>query len=189
MDIYSPVKALASSSYETSSGLRFAPQLAIQVDTSFVWANCFISRKEPQPWFSLEFKTMISIFNVRLGVRDQPSGQLPADFNLTGMARLHVYVSNSSIYKGSDETLCGIPWTYEDTKIIDVNCGTKLRGKFVFVMVPSSLPTYLMICSIVFNRDDGTVSRIVIADVIQRTDGHIRLLLTCMDQSLNYDLH
>ena len=51
LDISSPVKATASL-YVTSSGMKFAPQLAIQADTARVWANCFIFTKESDPWFA-----------------------------------------------------------------------------------------------------------------------------------------
>ena len=51
LDISSPVKATASS-YVTSSGMKFAPQLDIQADTAPVGANCFIFTKEPDPWFA-----------------------------------------------------------------------------------------------------------------------------------------
>ena len=158
MDILSPVKATASSTYETLSGLRFAPQLAIQADTGYVWANCFISKREQNPWFRLEFKSMASIFNVRLGVITQRSGKMPKDYNLAGMANLSVYVSMSPGLGSSGKTICGSSWTYKQSKIIDLDCGRNLSGKFIHVIVPSSSPTYLLICSIVLNKVDGTVS-------------------------------
>ena len=161
LEILSPVKATASSSYETSSGLCFAPQLAIQAKTSYVWANCFVSTKEINPWFKLEFKSERHVFNVRLGVRNQASVELPRDYKLTEMASLSVYVSNSSVYDGSNNSRCDSPWKYKNTKIIDFKCGRKLSGKFVHFIVPSSSPVYLLICSIVLNKDDGTMSSLV----------------------------
>ena len=153
---------------ETRYGLKFAPQLAVQAaaDTGYVWANCFISRKENSPWFRLEFKLVTSIFNVRLGVRNQGGGLLPPDFSLQGMTGLSVSVSNSSRYESFDNTCCGCPWAYRATKSIDVTCWRKLSGRYVHVIVLSSSPTYLMICSIVINKADGTVSSLV-AQVIQ----------------------
>ena len=155
LDISSPT---SSSSFSNSSGLKFPPELAIQADTSYVWANCFVSEKTPHPWFSLEFKSVTSIFNVRLGVRDRSSEQLPHDYSLSGMTNLSVYVSNSRVNKVEDRTRCGSPWEYRKIKIIDVNCGEPMWGKFVHVIVPSSSPTYLMICSIVITRNDGTMN-------------------------------
>ena len=143
----------SSPEYVTELGLKLAPQLAIQADASDKWANCFVSRKWKDPWFKLRFKSVTSIFNVRLGVRDQPGGNVPADFNLTGMASLSVYVSNSSTPE--KKTLCGSKWTYKSTKIIDFTCQRKLYGNCVHIMVPSSVATYLMICSIILNKDDG----------------------------------
>ena len=160
LNVSSSVNATASSSYEGTSGVRFVPQLAVQADTGYVWANCFISTKQPNPWFRLEFKSVTFIFNVRLGVKNRGAGKLPAEYSLSGMASLSVRVGNSPSYSGN--TRCGGPWTYNDTKIIDVNCGRTLRGKFVHFLVPSSSRTYLMICSIVINRYNGTVSSLVI---------------------------
>ena len=155
------MKATASSLFSNSSGPSFPPELAIQADTSYVWANCFVSKKEPDPWFTLEFNSVTPIVNVRLGVRDRSSEQLPDDYNLQGMTNLSVYVSNSRMNKVVDKTLCGKPWAYRKTKIIDVNCGKTLRGKFIHVIVPSSSPTYLMICSIVLNKDNGTMNSLI----------------------------
>ena len=148
---------VSSSSHLTSSGLKFAPQLAIQADTSDELAVCFISKNESNPWFKLKFKSATPIFNVRLGVKDQPDKKLPAGFNLTGMTGLSVYVSSSSNYRSTDATLCGDPWTYEFTRIIDFNCQSKMSGEYLYVIVPSATSTYLMICSIVLNRNNGTL--------------------------------
>ena len=162
MDIQSPVKATASSSYKTSSGMSFGPQLAIQADTGYVWANCFISKREPNPWFRLQFISLTAIFNVRLGVRDKNGGKLPGDFDLRGMNNLSVYVSESQDLPKDKTLLCGNSWNYTQTKIIDINCERNLSGHFVHVTVPSSTDTYLLICYIVFNRVDGTVHNLVI---------------------------
>ena len=158
LDISSPVKVTASSLFSNSSGPNFPPELAIQADTSYIWANCFVSKKEPHPWFTLEFKSVTPIFNVRLGVRDRSSEQLPDDYNLSGMTNLSVYVSNLQGNKVEDKTRCGKPWAYRKIKIIDVNCGKTLKGQFIHVIVPSSSPTYLMICSIVLNKENGTIN-------------------------------
>ena len=155
LDISSPVKVTASSSI-LISGTRFTS--FIQADTSYVWANCFTSKLEANPWFRLELKSVTSIFNVQLEVRAQSGEELPADYNPTGMANLSVYVSNSGTNRMEKNTLCGNPWAYQNTKMINLNCTRNLRGNFVHVIVPSSSPTYLAICSIVLNRDDGTVN-------------------------------
>ena len=156
LNLLSSVEA-SSSSHLTSSGLKFAPQLAIQADTSDEVADCFISKNESNLWFRLKFKSVTPIFNVRLGVRDQPDKKLPAGFNLTGMAGLFVYVSNSSTYESENATLCGDPWTYEFTRIIDFKCQRKMSGKYLHVIVPPATSTYLMICSIVLNKNDGAL--------------------------------
>ena len=160
LNISIPVKA-ESSSFWNSSGQCFLPELAIQADTSYACANCFVSKKEPNPWFRLEFKSLTSIFNVRLTVRDRCSEQLPHDYNLSAMANLSVYVGNSRADNTKDNTRCGNPWSYRKIRIINLKCATTLTGKYVQVIVPSLSPTYLMICSIVFNRDDGTMSSLV----------------------------
>jgi hypothetical protein len=159
LEIKSPVKATASSTYKIGNEqiLSFSPQLAIQADNSDVWANCFLSKKETNPWFRLQLKTVTSIFNVRLGVRMKSSGRMPAGFHLKGMHNLSVYVSRSAKLEINDENLCGSPWTYAPSDIIDMDCGGRLRGKFVYVTVPSSSPVYLIVCNIVLNRDAGTV--------------------------------
>ena len=96
LDILSPVKVTASSTYtEPSSGLQFAPQLAVQADSGYLWANCFLSNMESNPWFQLELKSLTSIFNVRLGVRDKGSARLPDIFPIN-MNTLSVYVTKSS---------------------------------------------------------------------------------------------
>ena len=154
LNLLSSVEA-SSLSHLTSSGLKFAPQLAIQADTSDQLADCFISTNQPNPWFKLKFKSVTPIFNVRLGVSDQPNKNLPSDFNLTKMAGLSVYVSNSATYESEDATVCGDPWKYEFTRIIDFKCQRKMSGEYLHVIVPSATSTYLMICSIVLNRDDG----------------------------------
>ena len=154
MDISGPVKATASSSY-VSSKLEFSPQLAIQADTSLVWANCFVSKKEPNPWFTLKFKSMTSIFNVWLRVTTIPIYQLPVDFSLRGMDNLSVYVSNSSVLANSGEQPCGSPWRYKSTRTIRLDCGRNPKGKFMHITVPSTSSTYLVICSIVLNKENG----------------------------------
>ena len=156
LNLSSSVEA-SSSSHLKSSKLEFAPQLAIQADTSDEMADCFISKNESNPWFKLKFKSVTPIFNVRLGVRDQPDKKLPAAFNLTGMAGLSVYVSNLSTYGCEDATVCGDPWTYEFTRIIDFKCQRKMSGKYLNIIVPSATSTYLMICSIALNKNDGTL--------------------------------
>ena len=161
LDILSPVNATASSSYKAKSGLRFAPQLAIQADTGYVWANCFASTKQQNPWFTLQFRSLTSIFNVRLGVQDERGGMLPGDYALSGMNKLSVYVSKSSNLPNDKTLLCGSPWNYTQTKIIEMICERKLTGKFMHVTVPSSTRKYLVICNIVLNKDDGTVQHIV----------------------------
>ena len=82
MKLSSFLEVSSSPEYVTELGLKFAPHLAIQAAASDKWANCFVSRKMKHPWFKLRFKSVTSIFNVRLGVRDQPGGNVPADFNL-----------------------------------------------------------------------------------------------------------
>ena len=157
LDISSPVKATASSYNTMETGLHiFAPQLAIQADTSSLWANCFVSKKEVKPWYRLEFKSETSVFNVQLGVRDGGE-QLPTGFNLRGMAKLSVYVSDSSALSHSENQRCGNPWNYSSTEYIIVSCGRILKGRFIHVSVPSTSATYLLICSIVINRENGNM--------------------------------
>ena len=164
LDILSPVKATASSSYETQSKMSFGPELAIQADTGYVWANCFVSQKEPNPWFRLQFKSLTEIFNVRLGVRDKIGGELPRDFVLSGMNKLSVYVSESQELPSDETLMCGNSWKYTKSNIIDINCEITLSGHFVHVTVPSSSDTYLIICHILFNSVDGTVHTLVITE-------------------------
>ena len=155
LDISSPVTATASSAYVSSSGLEFAPHLAVQPDTGHMWSTCFVSNKELHPWFTLEFRSVTNIFNLRLGVRSLVGGQLPKDFNLSGMDKLSVYVSNSSALKSSSKQLCGSSWNYTHTKNIVLDCGENLKGRYLHIIVPSTSPTYLMICFIVVNRENG----------------------------------
>ena len=162
MDISSPVTATASSSFNVNpTGVLFAPELAVQADTSFVWVTCFLSKKEPNPWFKLEFNAVTSISNVRLAVRTPPSGRSPADFSFTGMDQLSVYVSNSSSLTNSSKELCGDPWkaTAKTVFTIVISCKPKKpKGRFLYVTVPSTNSTYLVLCSIVLNRERGNVS-------------------------------
>ena len=165
MDISSTVKATASS-HVTSPRVDFSPQLAVQADTSHVWSSCFLSKKESNPWLKIEFKSVTHIFNVRLGVRKKGSGQIPVDFNLEGMDKLSVYVSNSSALGSIKGRQCGSPWIYRPTRNILLDCGKDVKGKFVYVTVPSASPTYMIICFIVFNRENGNVCSLIIADVL-----------------------
>ena len=155
LDISSPVTTTASSSYKSPSGLEFTPQLAVQPDTGYMWSTSFISNKEPNPWFSLKFGSVTTIFNLRLGVRTVGGGYLPAEFNLAGMDKLSVYVSNSSTLESSGKQRCGSPWNYAHTNNILLHCGRNLKGQFLHITVPSASPTYLMICFIVLNRENG----------------------------------
>ena len=105
--------ATASSSFNVNRAeVLFAPELAVQADTSIVWATCFLSNREANPWFRLEFKTVTSIFNVRLSIREPPSnsGQASLSISLTDMDHLSVYVSNSSTLTKSNNELCCKPW-------------------------------------------------------------------------------
>ena len=153
------MEATASSSSVTSSGMIFAPQLAIQADIARVWANCFISTKESDPWFALEFKSVTSIFNVWLGIRSVATYGLPSDYSQQGMKGLSVFVSNSSESSSHNKRQCGSPWTHASYRAINITmyCGRNVRGRFLHVMVPSTSPTYLLICSIVLNRESGNV--------------------------------
>ena len=189
MDFSGPVNATASSSYVVpSNSLEFAPQLAIQADTTYVWATCFLSKKESSPWFRLEFKSMTSIFNVWLGVRDEAKGDMPEDFVLNERNNLSVYVSNSSDLELNGEQLCGSSLEYMKTNAIHLDCGPNLKGRFVYVTVPSSSPTYLSICSIILNRENGNVYTFLILNVAEvlvsvRMSMHADfcLLLTCIE--------
>lgn len=149
-----PVEATASSTYELCR-IEFSPQLAIQGDTSLGWANCFVSAKEPNPWFTLRFKSLTSVFNVWLKVRKIRKHQLHIDFSLKDMDNLTVYMSNSSVISGSGKQPCGSPWSYKSKRVIELDCGTILKGKFLHITVPSTSPKYLVICSIVLNRENG----------------------------------
>lgn len=149
-----PVEATASSTYELCR-IEFSPQLAIQGDTSLGWANCFVSAKEPNPWFTLRFKSLTSVFSVWLKVRKIRKHQLHIDFSLKDMDNLTVYMSNSSVISGSGKQPCGSPWSYKSKRVIELDCGTILKGKFLHITVPSTSPKYLVICSIVLNRENG----------------------------------
>ena len=152
------MEATASSFNVSSSGVKFAPQLAIQADTSRVGSACFISNEEANPWFTLKFKSVTAISHVRLVVKDKPNNGLPSDFSLNGMNKLRVYLSNSSILDNSKRP-CGSPWTYSGRRNeILLDCGNDLKGKFLHVTVPSDSETYLLICSIVLNREPGIVT-------------------------------
>jgi hypothetical protein len=156
VDISSPVTVTASSNYLSPSGMEFAPSLAIQPDTSHTWPSCFISKKEVNPWFTIAFESVISLFNMRLGVRISGGGQLPKDFTLSGMDKLSVYVSNSSTTETSGGQLCGNSWSYAHTKNIMLDCGKNLTGRYVHITLPSTAPTYLLICFMVLNKENGS---------------------------------
>jgi hypothetical protein len=151
------VIATSSSIYKSNSGYLFHPNLAIKADSSSEGTNCFLSKKEESPWLTLELKSETTIFNISVGVKDQSDGLLPSDYTLRGMTSLSVHVSNSKDNKNEIKTRCGDPWTYRMTKSIDLTCRGSLRGKFVHVTVPPSTTTYLAICSIVFNREEGAL--------------------------------
>ena len=161
LDLSSPVTATASSWYvinTKSLQIGFPPQMAIQADTGQVTNTCFLSKMESQPWFTIEFKSVISIFNVRLVVRAETFSYLPDNFVLRGMDNLSVYVSNSSTLGDRNQQRCDNPWKYISTNNILLDCGENRSGRFVHVTVPSATPTYLLICSIVFNRETGNIN-------------------------------
>jgi hypothetical protein len=143
----------------------FLPQLAIQADTGHVTNTCFLSKKQPHPWFKIEFKSVIFIFNIRLVVRNNTFSYLPDDYDLTGMDNLTVYVSNVSTLGDPNEQRCDSPWKYVPTGNILLDCGRNLKGKFVHVTVPSTTAVYLLICSIVFNREKGPPSPLNLSEV------------------------
>ena len=173
MDISSPVTVTASSSFNVNRAeVLFAPELAVQADTSLVWTTCFLSNREANPWFRLEFETVTSIFNVRLSIREPPakSGQASLSISLTDMDQLSVYVSNSSTLTNTSNTeLCGNPWESSSTKAgatsstIEISCMKDLKGRFLYVTVPSPNATHLVLCSIVLNREDGNVNAYYVA--------------------------
>jgi hypothetical protein len=152
--ITGPVKVWSSPTFDPK---KFDTRLAVQADTNNVASNCFLSEKQKHPWFRLELKSSTGIFNVRLGVIDQSEsdGELPSDYTLRGMTNLSVYVGNSTNDKTNDAARCGGPWAYRESMSIDLDCKGSLTGKYVYVVVPSSSPTYLAICSIVLNREEG----------------------------------
>ena len=159
LDFSSPVTVNASSFNVSSMGVTFAPQLAIQPDTGAVWSACFISNKEPNPWFRLEFKAVTAISNVRMSMRRTPIVEMPSDFHYNHMNNLSVYVSNSSTLENSDKQPCGSPWRARKVSNIVIDCGEgeDLKGRFLYVTVPSTESTYLLICSIVVNRENGNL--------------------------------
>ena len=61
------MKATASSTCVTTSDPNLSPQLAIQVDS----AHFFVSTIQLNPWLSLELKSVIHIFRVRLEMREE----------------------------------------------------------------------------------------------------------------------
>ena len=157
LNIPSPVSATASSFYVSSTQVKFAPQLAIQADTSRVGSTCFISNKEPNPWFRLDFKEVTTIVNVRLVIREKPSDGLPRDFLLSGMVNLSVYVSNEPALGYDSKLRCGSPWKSDESSKRDIllDCRRDLKGQFLYVTVPSNSSTYLLICCIILNRKPG----------------------------------
>jgi hypothetical protein len=80
---------------------------------------------------------------------------MPADYSLSGMNNLSVYIKPSWSEENSDQLRCGTPWKYKSGQSIDMDCGRNMKGTIVRVTVPSSAPTHLAICSIVLNRDKG----------------------------------
>ena len=156
LDIYGPVNVMSSSTYR-HAGAVFHPQLAIQADTSHECASCFISKNESNSWFTLQFKSVTSIQNIRLVVRTETSSGLPIDYTQRGMEGLYmfVYVSNSSVVGSSDQRLCR-QWEYRNARDIVLRCRKGLKGQFVHIAVSSTSPAILIICGIVVNREPGT---------------------------------
>jgi hypothetical protein len=155
LDISGAKITASSHSQVISPTLDLSPELAIQADTSYSYPSCFLSKKEPNPCLTIEFKSLTTIFNVRLGVRKKGSSKIPIDFNLERMDKLSVYVSNSSALGSIGEQQCGNPWVYRQTKNILLDCGKDIKGKFVHITVPSISSTSMLICFIVFNREKG----------------------------------
>jgi hypothetical protein len=156
LDIYGPVKVLSSSTYR-HAGALFHPLLAIQADTSHKQKNCFISKNESNPWFSLQFKSVTSIQNVRLVIRNGLSSWLGINHALRKMndLNLFVYVSNSSVVGSSGQQLCK-HWKYQNAGDIMLICRKGLKGQFLHIALRSTLPTILIICGIVVNAEPGT---------------------------------
>ena len=168
LDISNSVNATASSVYKIPSSpeISFSPRLAIQADSRTAWANCFVSNNELNPWFALEFKSLTTIFNVRLDVRSE-YGKLPEEFQLSGMNNMSVFVSNSTTLGKGSRQVCGSPWNFTVTNSIDVDCGRTLKGRFLNVTVSSKSTKYLLICNIVINRKPGNVYTIVNEECFQ----------------------
>jgi protein tyrosine phosphatase len=156
LDIYSPVKVNSSSTLSEKSK-AFDPQLAIQADTSSVLDSCFISKKEINPWYTLQFTNVTSVFNVRLGVKIRENGTLET-FKLRMMNSLTVYVRQSLEVARNSQQICGSPWKFNRTPFIMFTCERVLKGRFLDIIVDSSKLSQLLICSIVINIENGSDS-------------------------------
>jgi hypothetical protein len=97
-----------------------------------------------------------------LSFRTAPGKSEPSDISLANMDQLSIYVSNSSTLTSNSNEQCGSPWngagTTKTSETIQIDCTRTLKGRFLYVTVPSTNLTYLVLCTIVLNRDKGNAN-------------------------------
>ncbi|XP_065834650.1 cell adhesion molecule DSCAML1-like isoform X3 [Oscarella lobularis] len=149
IDIYSNATVTSSSVLE-DEGIKFVPQWAVDRVGSRLWSNCFVSKKEINPWWRLDLGQQETIKNVSLDLRDDDSTH-QSDVKKEDMANLTVYVDDNRNTAGGSHTLCGTAFTpTSSTGRYNFGCSS-LLGQYIHVIVKSSTATYLALCEVFIN--------------------------------------
>ena len=150
IDIYSNATVTSSSVLE-DEGIKFVPQWAVDRVSSRLWSNCFVSKKEMNPWWRLDLGKKQTINLVHVDFRDDSlSHQL--DVKKEDMDGFTVYVDDVSDSTTSGHTGCGgAISSFDGTKTrLAFQC-TGTEGRYIHVIVKSSTATYLSLCEVFIN--------------------------------------
>ena len=142
---------MTSSSVLEDEGIKFVPQWAVDRVSSRLWSNCFVSKKEMNPWWRLDLGKKQTINLVHIDFRDDSlSHQL--DVKKEDMDGFTVYVDDVSDSTTSGHTGCGSAISsFDGTKTrLHFSCVGR-TGRYIHVIVKSSTATYLALCEVFIN--------------------------------------
>ena len=141
---------MTSSSVLEDEGIKFVPQWAVDRVGSRLWSNCFVSKKEINPWWRLDLGKQETIDDVSLDLRDNDATH-QSDVKKEDMANLTVYVDDNRNTARGSHTLCGTAFTpTSSTGRYNFGCSS-LLGQYIHVIVKSSTATYLALCEVFIN--------------------------------------
>ncbi|XP_065833912.1 cell adhesion molecule DSCAM-like isoform X2 [Oscarella lobularis] len=136
IDIYNPVKITVSSVLERN-GMRFIPEWSIDRVSSRHGFNCFISQRERNPWWRMDLGFIREIHQIFV-FRRKDDTFLP-DVKISEMADVIAYVDNNPDTLHGAHIKCG-----------ETDFSSSLFGRYVHIVVDSTLDVFLAMCEIYF---------------------------------------